>query len=174
MAKWITTACFLILNSVALSQIKYIAPDLRWDDARVSYLGLVNPSLGDAALTLTGYRSDGTEIGNLEVTLTRMARWEAAANTLFEGETPAWLAMDSATAVYGYLRYETTDGAGFSLVPVKHWTGNQALVSQLAPPEGVAVTELTLVNTTANSGEILAHPLSGRSFYFWIRRTVWQ
>lgn len=149
----------LFMGGTALAKLTFYAPDIRWDDLVHGYLGLVNPEQVEIRLTLYGYDRDGTLLGSKEIVLPRFGRLEEAANEVLEGETPAWIKLESETPIAGYLRYEHSDGRRLSLLPLQHFPGDRINVAQLGRFELAGAPEIVMINTSEGEGSATLQPL---------------
>ena len=154
----------LMLSSPILAQNTFYAPDLRWDAGVQTHVGIVNPHLRDElTVTLTGFAVDGTVLGTRDIVLPAFARFESAANALWDGQIPAWLTLESADNVAGFVRYESTTGNDFSMVPLSTAAGDSVWVSQMIAPDQNGTTEFAVVNVSEQNGTVYSQPIDTSS-----------
>lgn len=159
MARWLV---LFLAWTVALSgwaQLKYYAPDMRWDDQLNSYLGVANPQAAPTTVTLIGYGEDGAEIGRQEVELKPYGQGEWAANTLFENGTLSWAQVQADIAVGAYIRYVHKDGRRLSIAALNTIDGDEAFVSQAFPFEDIEASQVVVVNTNDKPGQAFVQPV---------------
>lgn len=141
------------------AQLRYIAPDLRWDGDLHSYLGVANPQASPTTITLIGYGPSGEELGRQDVELGAFHRREWAANEMFSTSEVKWAEIHASIAIGPYVRYAHTDGKRMSLAALNTIDGDEAFVPQTVPFPEIEGSQIVLVNSSQDEGQAFVQPV---------------
>ena len=160
MVRWLVPLMiWLMAMSGWAQQLRYIAPDMRWDANLHAYLGVANPVAAPITLTVIGYDRAGEPIGQLDVELGRYSQREWAADTLFSTGDIAWAEIRTDVAVGAYIRYAHTDGQRMSIAALNTIDGDEAFVSQALPFSGIESSQIVMVNSSEEDGQAFVQPV---------------
>lgn len=159
MARSLVVLALSLVSVFSWAQLRYLAPDMRWDSNLQAYLGIANPMANPVSVTVVGYDTAGEEIGRQTLELGAYHQREWAANALFSNNDISWAELLTDVAIGSYIRYAHTDGKRMSVAALNTIDGNEAFVAQTLAFDDIGSSQVVMVNTSSEEGKAFVQPV---------------